>query len=680
MNVTLNMPVETGIDRTGRAARRDGDGNGEAGDFRALFDQAGQATAGARKPRSAPLAGAEEPPEEAKADATARGTRRHGSGETVARNPKPEVMVEEASATSLTDDGNVVRRPRPAGDAPDRPAHARKDEKADRADASRATRAEPRAAAGEAGTVDTPPADTRNDEPLGTDKDVAHPVGHRNGKRADRKDDSQATWTDGKAPAAPSSATAAVLTADSGKSGGTGEVTPEPDAAADSVTARDDRQANRKTERQATPADAKATVAAGRERDAPAAVPVAKPAPADPQDDSAPIRYWARGDSLAAFAAHGNSDRRSHTQASESVSRAAPRIALTHGADRPIDVRVTAYERHPAALVSAGAAAASVASDGNTRKSGAPTPMADLAGVQQAAAGSVDAPRVRKGSQGWEPLMPVDRGGTMAAAKAPSDRRIAIADEAVATPQSSGESESDKPERQDSRMARPVLPLQGDDKRQVTAGPAATGAGAATAGASAPPAAGLTSPLAAGVASSIASAANAARAAAGQSVPARIDPTNGGAVSDPVRTIALSLDMHEHGQVDLRISLRGNALSIHLKAERQETTQALARDDASLRDLLHRAGYDTQQVQVDRRDGAGPRLGDAAASGQQAGAQAGGTGTGASSGHAAGDQRAASPDQRPQAGRDDAAFPLHDQDVHDAPRQDRYRGPDRLYV
>ena len=109
----------------------------------------------------------------------------------------------------------------------------------------------------------------------------------------------------------------------------------------------------------------------------------------------------------------------------------------------------------------------------------------------------------------------------------------------------------------------------------------------------------------------------------------------------------------------------------------KETADALARDDASLREVLHRAGYEAGQVQVDKRDAAGPRLGDAAASGQQ---QAGGAGSGASSGQMAGDQRAATPHQRPQAQRGGDAFALHEQDTQDVPRQDRYRDPDRLYV
>jgi flagellar hook-length control protein FliK len=209
-----------------------------------------------------------------------------------------------------------------------------------------------------------------------------------------------------------------------------------------------------------------------------------------------------------------------------------------------------------------------------------------------------------------------------------------------------------------------------EQKQPAVAGGSPAGSNPAV-GASAPA---PVSSLTAGVAQGIAGALDSARAAA---TTARFDSATDGAPPEAVRTIALNLDMREYGQVDLRISLRGSTVSVHLKAERQETADALARDDSSLRQALHRAGYEAGQVQVDKRDAAGPRLGDAAASGQQ---QAGGAGSGASSGQMAGDQRAATPDQRPQAQRGGDAFALHEQDTQDVPRQDRYRDPDRLYV
>jgi chemotaxis protein MotD len=208
----------------------------------------------------------------------------------------------------------------------------------------------------------------------------------------------------------------------------------------------------------------------------------------------------------------------------------------------------------------------------------------------------------------------------------------------------------------------------GEQKQPAVAGGSPAGSNPAV-GASAP-----VSPLAAGVAQGIAGALNSARAAAPT---ARFDSATDGAPPEAVRTIALNLDMREYGQIDLRISLKGSTVSVHLKADRKETADALARDDSSLREALHRAGYEAGQVQVDKRDAAGPRLGDAAASGQQ---QAGGAGSGASSGQMAGDQRAATPHQHPQAQRGGDAFALHEQDTQDVPRQDRYRDPDRLYV
>ncbi len=239
----------------------------------------------------------------------------------------------------------------------------------------------------------------------------------------------------------------------------------------------------------------------------------------------------------------------------------------------------------------------------------------------------------------------------------------------------------DSSEGQDSGATDPVVsttPEQATEKKQGIGSAARAPANVSMPATPAPAA--TASPLVAGVASGITGALGAPRdAATAPSASQRIDPAAAMAATDPVRTIALNLDMREYGMVDLRISLKGNAVSIQIKAERAETAEALTRGDASLRDLLHRAGYEAQQIQVDRRDATQTRLGDASASGQQQ-QQAGGTGTGGFSGHAAGDQRAATPGQRTGAERADAAFALQDQDTHDAPRQDRYRGPDRLYV
>ena len=181
----------------------------------------------------------------------------------------------------------------------------------------------------------------------------------------------------------------------------------------------------------------------------------------------------------------------------------------------------------------------------------------------------------------------------------------------------------------------------------------------------APPSPALATNVAAGIAGAVRTASAASVTDAGSSVR-----------PEAVQSIALALDAREHGQIDVHITLKGNALAVRLKAERRETADALARDEATLREVLHRAGYDAQQIHIDKRDTAASRSGDGPANGGQ---QPTGSGTGASSGQSAGDQRAQTPDQRSQL-RPSDGFALPDQETQDAPRQDRYRGADRLYV
>jgi hypothetical protein len=188
---------------------------------------------------------------------------------------------------------------------------------------------------------------------------------------------------------------------------------------------------------------------------------------------------------------------------------------------------------------------------------------------------------------------------------------------------------------------------------------------AGTAAPDSPTPTGSSSLLATSVASGIAGAISVARATDADAAP----------LPQPVQSITLSLDTRDYGQIDVRVTLKGNAVSVHLKAERAETADSLARDDAVLRGLLHKAGYDTQQIQVDKREA--PPAGDGATSGGQ---QTAGTGTGTSFGHAASDQRAATPDQRTQLPGSGDAFALPGQETQDVPHQDRYRGTDRLYV
>ncbi len=397
----------------------------------------------------------------------------------------------------------------------------------------------------------------------------------------------------------------------------------------------------------------------------------AKPAAAT-DADSGRVRFWARGDSQAAFAASADGGRRQPAGSTATMPQGDGQAGPVRGADGPIDVRVTAYERHLAPATRRDKRGGPA--DGGAAKSGAAPSMPAIDGAVQVEAASPEGPRPPpKSGTG---LAAEDDNGSSATAKAPSERQAAGRQDQIAVPDPAKPSEHDQPQGRDNRAAGQSVAAS--SRHTEPKPPAAAGVtpatGTATANPSAPAVAPVpASPLVAGVASGIAGALAPARA----TLRGPDGAAGANAATEPVRTIALNLDMREYGQIDLRISLRGNVVSIHFKADRQETAQALARDDAALRALLHRSGYEAQQIQVDRRDATTTRFGDASSSGQQ---QTGGAGSGASSGHTAGGEHSATPDERPLARREAGAFVLHDQDTHDAPRQDRYRGADRLYV
>ncbi len=411
-----------------------------------------------------------------------------------------------------------------------------------------------------------------------------------------------------------------------------------------------------------------------------AAARSAQPAASEGQGDAAPIRYWARGDTAAALAAAAARDRRQQTGTTSSEPPTDRQSARSPRRDRPIDVRVAAYERQRAPAGFAGGTKPAIAPEGAANAGGTPAPEAAPSGADRGGSPAPEGRRSMRPTAGWRPLTAAARSGEPAAAKAPSDHRAPSRLDPAAAPDAGAQPQSDAAGGDDGRpvASTPSAPsAEAKDKRQpVNAAPTSGGNPAASPSA---PASAPSAPLTTGVATGIANALAAARATAGAvSAPARVDTAMEPTAAEPVRTLALTLDMPEYGQVDLRISLKGNTVSIQLKAERAETAAALARDDASLRDALHRAGYEAQQVQIDRRDAVGPRPADAAAGSGQS--LSGGAGSGASSGHAAGGERAATPDQRPQARRDADGFAPSDQEPQNAPRQDRYRGPDRLYV
>ena len=591
MNVTLNIPVETGPDRAGTMARRASDADGEGSNFGKLFEQVGQAEAADQGSQSEPLSGAESNSDDP--DVAPRRARKHHDDDRNGQDATPEVIQEEAGVA----------------DAPSSPPAAVLLAVAAPAGEVRATG--PDASAGRANHRESGQTARANEHVVAVRRFLSGESGQSVKRTAGSGSSAQ-------------NAHESLL-------GETGQGDP---AAASS-----------------------------------------EPAVVAAQPGSAQVRYWARRDSIASFAAPVDGIRQPQTDSSPKTPRAERRTPPTQAASEPINIQVASYERY---MAPAGGLKAAIPTDGSVTSDNTPAAAQEVEEALQVQAGSPETTRAPRSGQGWQPLSPVDRAPTPeTAAKEPSDRRIATHEDRTAAPELVEQSRQDQADGQESGargQAFPVIPGHAEEKRSAAIGVSTSG-GTAPTGASKPETS-PAGPLTAGVASSIVSALGSARAAATQAAPARLDTTNDVTAASPVRSISLNLDMRESGQVDLRISLKGNAVSIKVKAERPETADALQRDEASLRDLLHRAGYEAQQVQIDRRDAAAPRPGDAPASSQQAG----GAGTNAFSEHAAGEGNASSSEQRPQGRPDADAFVLQDTDNQDAPRQDRYRSPDRLYV
>ncbi len=677
MNVTLNtVSAGAGAERAGMGASR-GEAEAGSGDFRALFDQVGRASV-----------------DEHGLQSDRHPAQKSGDGERMTRDGPAEAVPDE-----------------PDSNAPDNPVAARLQS--------------------EDGDAVAPPQ---------ADMDGAgDPVTCRQSGQTNRRKDGKALPADASAASVSDAAAAAVPAGATlpAAVGTPGPQVPAKDAATDAVTSGDARPTDRKSDgrlsapdsniadtlwrfasgdiREPIKNDANAISRAAPPRGgmAPAddagragetgldtsAEPSSRPAAAKAEAGSGQIRIWTDGETAAAFASRADDSRPLRANTPTDTLQAAQRTPSSGGADAPIDARVTAYERHPAApgapsrrsdapidglavsredhqaaATPAGGGQIAAAADDRLGRDGGPKAES----AAQVGTGSVEKSQAARRNQSWQPLFSPDRGESSASTTAPSDQRMSVKADGGAVPDAMMRSEPDAAGGRESRKTNPAIVRasgHADEKRQaaiVQSSPANNPpAGASTPGAA--PA----SPLTAGVASSIANALASARtASAAPSASVHLDPATGAGAAEPVKSIALALDMREHGQVDLRISLRGNAVSVRVRTERAETADALARDDASLRAVLHRAGYETQQIQIDRRDGAAARTGDAAPSGQPA------VGTGASgfSGQTEGDQRAATPDQRPQARRDETALSIQDQDTHDVPRQDRYRGPDRLYV
>jgi hypothetical protein len=105
-------------------------------------------------------------------------------------------------------------------------------------------------------------------------------------------------------------------------------------------------------------------------------------------------------------------------------------------------------------------------------------------------------------------------------------------------------------------------------------------------------------PLVQGIATTIAAVLDGTPAPVG--APAIVSPPVELA-STPVRIVAVTLDTAEHGALDVRMSLSGDALTVHLRCERRETAESLRNDSAALGDLLRSHGYDATIVRVETR-------------------------------------------------------------------------------
>ena len=691
MNVVLNIPAEPGTGRTGASAPRAADANADGNNFGALFDEVARTTAPGRTARSDPSSGAADTPDDGEAGTAPRSAYQHSNGAPAARDAAQETTLANPDAAAGAGNGQARE-----GDAATVDANgAGQDD----------TAADPTAAETVDGKSASRGADTSAEKP-----------GSRDSKRTDHKNDGQAKPTDSNT-AGPSASVAAPSPAAASASGDHQNGT-STDSAHAGQTGKSVQDAAGKGNGASGPVGRNVpSGGAGQAADAPSA--------------SGTVRYWAQGDTAAALAAAARNDRQQQS--------GTPHKTTSNGGNKTADVRVTAYEQHAAPPAAPGARAAAATKAAATDGALAAAAAQPVKGTAQADGGAAKTPPVSAKDRAGKGNPPIGHDGASAAAKDLPGKQGAARQDPIVMPDATPSSGRDAKDGGQGRTAdqgfsaslgdgqqkaqtvqgaapsgkvisagapapssAPASPLVmpdatqssgrdakdggqgraagqgfsaslggGQQKAQTAQGAAPSGNVVST-GASAP-----ASPLVAGVASGITGAINAARAAASQSASASPAVATGGVQVTPVHTITLNLDMANYGRIDLRISLKGQAVRVDLKAERAETAQALARDDASLRDALHHAGYEAQQIQIDKRDGTQPRLGDAGTSGQQ---QAGGAGTGASSGNAAGGQHAATQGERPQARPNANAFSLHDQDSQDVPRQDRTRSSDRLYV
>jgi hypothetical protein len=109
-------------------------------------------------------------------------------------------------------------------------------------------------------------------------------------------------------------------------------------------------------------------------------------------------------------------------------------------------------------------------------------------------------------------------------------------------------------------------------------------------------------------------------AAAGAALPAGAPAATVGiadhaAGSAPTRALTIRIDLQDHGAVHVRLALNGSALSLRMRADREDIAEQLRQDHLKLSDTLSAAGYDTEIVAIEgRRNDVAPPPGSDAAS------------------------------------------------------------------
>lgn len=128
------------------------------------------------------------------------------------------------------------------------------------------------------------------------------------------------------------------------------------------------------------------------------------------------------------------------------------------------------------------------------------------------------------------------------------------------------------------------------------------------------------------------------------SAPPDLATSQGNAPDQPLKILTINLEPPALGNVTVRLRLVGTEVSIHLAAERKDTSQMLDQQRDSIRDLMQSAGYvaDVAPVQHGSLDGFQSGSGQPQPSGQQQPSSQGTfDGAGNSSGQSDGDARQA---------------------------------------